>query len=255
MSVLQLAHKDFPFLLEEDLVSKSLEEIRATGLPHKIVYFYVLNQQKQLLGVVPARQLFMAKLDAKIKEIMNTKVISLPQSASLTAARQMFAKHKFLAFPVVNENKEMVGVIDIEQFAVDLGNIHKRTSFDDIYELIGLQDSTMASVPQIFLSRFPWLMSTLLAGTLAAFITGFFESTLQESIILAFFLTLVLGLNEAVTMQSATSSIQWFRKFSATPHQYWKAFQKESLGAAVIAFGNVMGEPHSLLGEVLFSRF
>ena len=237
MSVLHLAHKDFPFLLEDDLVSAALDKIRTTGLPHKIIYFYVLSHNKKLLGVVPARLLFIARLDSKIKEIMNTKVISLPDHTSPTEARQMFAKHKFLAFPIINQNQEMVGVVDIEQFAVDLGNIHKRTSFDDIYELIGIQDMTSASVKTIFLSRFPWLFSTLLAGTMAAFITGYFETTLQESIVLAFFLTMVLALNEAVTMQSATSSIQWFRKFAPTKRHYLEALTKESATASLIALG------------------
>jgi magnesium transporter len=51
-------------------------------------------------------------------------------------------------------------------------------------------------------------MGTIASGTVCAFLSGAFEATLAQAITIAFFLPLVLGLNESVAMQSMSLSLQ-----------------------------------------------
>lgn len=234
-TVLQLCHRDFPVLHVEDTIESALAKFRREGLPHKVIYLYVVDDYKRLLGIVPTRLLLTTELQRRIGEIMLRKVHALDQHTTVEQARLDFARLKFLAFPVIDEQHRIVGVVDIEKFAVDLGEVHERTGFDDIYELLGLEAIVSKTPWQLLLMRAPWLGATLVAGIGAAMITGAFELTLQRTMVLAFFLALVLGFNEAVAMQSATLSVQWFHRYAPEWKNYLLALGKEIKTASGLA--------------------
>jgi len=59
-----------------------------------------------------------------------------------------------------------------------------------------------ASPLRAFRFRFPWLLAIVASGTICAFVASFYEVTLTKTVMLAFFLTLVLALGESVSSQS-----------------------------------------------------
>jgi magnesium transporter len=84
---------------------------------------------------------------------------------------------------------------------------------DDVFEALGFRLAQIrgASPWRVFRYRLPWLLATVGAGTACAVLAGAFEATLASSLVVAFFLTMVLGLNESVSMQSMTLTIQALR--------------------------------------------
>ena len=60
-----------------------------------------------------------------------------------------------------------------------------------------------ASPLRVFRFRFPWLLATIGGGTVCAFLARAHEATLTRSLFVAFFLTLVLALNESVAVRAA----------------------------------------------------
>lgn len=58
-------------------------------------------------------------------------------------------------------------------------------------------------------------------------ITSFFEVKLAQILVLAFFLTLVLGLGESVSMQTMTMTIHTLRKMKYTLRWYLESFTRE----------------------------
>lgn len=234
--ILSVCHKDFTLLRTHETVDEVLGHFRENGLPHKIIYLYVVDEQDKLLGVLPIRRLLASRPEMIIGEIYLKKIISLRDTLTLGEARGAFAEHKFLAFPVVDESNVVRGIIDIERFAGDLGDVSARTSFDDIYALFGF-DPTLGltgSARKRFTIRFPWLMATIGSGSLAALLTSQFELTLQKAIGLAFFLTLVLGLNESVSMQSTAFSIHALHNTRPTLGKYLAALKKELLSGLML---------------------
>jgi magnesium transporter len=67
-----------------------------------------------------------------------------------------------------------------------------------------------------------------------ALLSGVFEKTLAELLILAFFLPLVLGLAESVSIQSMAITIQALRASRPTLGWYIKALRREAATAALI---------------------
>jgi magnesium transporter len=78
------------------------------------------------------------------------------------------------------------------------------------------------------------LLVTVAGGTLSAILAGFFEATLAHSLVLAFFLTMVLGLNESVSMQSMSVTIHALRSAQVTWRWLATAFRRELVTALLL---------------------
>jgi len=75
---------------------------------------------------------------------------------------------------------------------------------------------------------------TVTGGTLSAILARFFEATLARSLVLAFFLTMVLALNESVSMQSMSVTIHALRSISVTSGWLASAFRREAITALLL---------------------
>ncbi len=244
-TVLEVARKDFIELRPEFTVREALNYIRSQQVGEKIVYFYVVGKDGRLVGVLPTRRLLAASPDQTISELMITRVVTIPRKATVLDACEFFIMHKFLAFPVVDEQRRMVGLVDVSIFTEEVFDYARREKWDEVFETIGfhLEQVQNASPLRAFRFRFPWLAATIGSGVLCALLTSAYEMTLAKSLILAFFLTLVLGLGESVAIQSMTVAVQSLRAVKPSLKWYLSALRRES-GTAVMlggACGTVVG--------------
>ena len=245
------ARTDLPLLRASMGVGEALETIRRQGIGESVIYFYVLDEQDGLVGVIPTRQLLTAPLDACLHDIMIRRVVALPATATVLEACEFFVLYKFLAFPVIDAKRRVVGVVDVGLFRQEMLEAEAaeervvRPPGDDFFEALGFRLSQVrgASPLRVFRYRFPWLLATVGSGTLCAMLTGFFETTLSGSLVLAFFLTMVLGLNESVSMQSMTLTIQALRVNTLTRAWFLHNFRREIVTALLLgtACGALVG--------------
>ena len=199
-----------PPLRMDQTVAEALEAIRTTGLEERIFYFYVVDADGRLSGVVPARKLLTESLDRLIGGVMIKRVMSLPEGATLLEACECFILHKFLAIPVVDSEKRLKGIIDVGLFTDEVMDLGEGNSTDQLFQSIGIhvQEVLHASPWKAFRIRFPWLAATVSGGVLCAMMAGAFATTLQQRVVLAVFMALVLGLGEAVAAQSLALTVQ-----------------------------------------------
>jgi magnesium transporter len=247
------ARKDFPLLNASMMVGEALERIRREGVGERVIYFYAVDEQRRLVGVVPTRRLLTASLEMPLRQIMVPRVVAIPATATVLDACEFFVLYKFLAFPVVDGQRRVVGVIDANLFAEEIleaGDSEGRQRSaavlsPEFFEALGfrLEQIRGASPWRVFRFRFPWLLVTVTGGTLSAILAGFFQATLARSLVLAFFLTMVLGLNESVSAQSMSVTIHALRSVSVTWRWLATAFRREVATAALlgIACGLIVG--------------
>lgn len=233
------ARKDFPLLRIGMTVESALAHIRKTGIGEKIIYFYVADADDHLAGVVPTRRLLLSELDQKIADIMVTGVVAIPENASLLEACELFILYKYLAFPVVDSQRRVVGVIDIGFFAAEVFEMSDEESHDEIFETIGLHVEQLRNAAPLtaFRVRFPWLLGTIASGVMCAFLAGAFEQTLAHALAITFFLPLVLGLNESVAMQSMTLSLQSLHGRQTRRDAVFSRLRRELVTALMLGFG------------------
>ena len=243
--VLAVARKDAAVLREDFTVQQALDAIRQRGVGEKIVYFYVVDTADRLAGVLPTRQLLTAPLERRLSELMIRRVVAIPHTATVLEACEAFVMHKFLAFPVVDESRKIVGVVDVGLLTEEAFDIAEREQTSALFESIGFRVSQVhdASPLRAFRFRFPWLLATIGSGTLCALLASAYEVTLAKSIVLTFFFTMVLGLAESVSVQSMTVTIQALRTTRPSLGWFVRAFRREA-GTAVLlggACGTVVG--------------
>src|SRR5216110_3560408 len=118
--VVEHARKDFPLLNAGMTVGEALERIRREGVGERVIYFYAIDEQERLVGVVPTRRLLTASLETPLRQIMVPRVVAVPASATILDACEFFVLYKFLAFPVVDEQRHVIGIIDANLFAEEI---------------------------------------------------------------------------------------------------------------------------------------
>jgi magnesium transporter len=235
-SIARYIRTDFTKLNQRITVTEALGLIRKLRLGEKIIYFYVVDDDDRLVGVVPTRRLLMAELNQKLSDFMVSRVVTISQTAKLLDILESFILHRFLAFPVVDDQRRIVGVIDVSVFTDQMLDLAENPPVDDIFEVIGFQVSEIrnASPFKAFRYRFPWLLVTITSGTICAMLAGLFEATLAQSLVLAFFLTMILGLGESVSIQSMSIAIQTLRVTSPSWLWYRRALKKEMVTAGLL---------------------
>jgi magnesium transporter len=222
--------KDFAKLRENLTVQQALDSIRQQGLGEQIVYFYVVDELERLVGVLPTRRLLTSQLDRPVAEIMVRQIIAIPATATVLEACEMFVLHKLLAFPVLDEQRRIVGIVDVNLFKDEVFDIAEHEQMDEVFEVLGFHISQVrdASPVRAFRFRFPWLLTNIASGTICALLAGAYELTLARSLVLAFFLTLVLGLGESVSIQSMSVTIQALRAIRPSRTWFLKSFRREA---------------------------
>jgi len=242
-SIVEHARKDFPLLDAKMSVAEALDRIRREGVGERVIYFFATDAEERLVGVLPTRRLLTAPLETRLEEIMVRRVVAIPASATVLEACEFFVLYKFFAFPVVDRARRVIGVVDVSLFAEEMLEMGEREDekrtvaqvADDVFEALGFRLAQVrgASPWRVFRYRFPWLLATVGAGTACALLAGMFETTLAGSLVIAFFLTMVLGLNESVSMQSMTLTIQALRANTLTRRWFLHNLRRE-LATAIL---------------------
>jgi magnesium transporter len=233
---------DQPLLKADMTVEQALGAIRQQGLGERIIYFYAVDEHDRLAGVLPTRRLLTAPPRTTLGELMVKRVIAIPATATVLDACEFFVLYKFFAFPVVDADRHVIGVVDISLFTAEMleeRNENIAAQADEIFEALGFRLSHLrgASAWRVFRHRFPWLLATIFGGTMCALLAGAFEATIASSVVIAFFLTMVLGLNESVSMQTMTVTIQALRSQAVTSSWFKVAFLRELRSAVLLGLG------------------
>lgn len=213
-SILLHMRRDFVTLPAEAAVGEALAAIRAQRPGDQAIYFYVVDELQHLVGVLPVRRLLTAAPDAPVERLMLRTVVTVPDTFTVLEACELFAFHRFLALPVTDRQQHLLGVVDVGLFTEEVFDMQERRQMDELFETLGFHLSRIrgASPWVSFRIRFPWLLATIASGVLCALVASRFADTLARSVLLAFFLTLVLGLGESLSVQVMTIVIHALRR-------------------------------------------
>jgi magnesium transporter len=203
-------HHDFTRLQTSQTAGAALDWLRDHPPPGRVVYFYVVDPDGRLVGVVPTRRLLLSPPGKQLAEIMVRPVVALPAEATVLEACELFIQHRLLALPVVDEARRLLGVVDLDLYADEMRNLEDARQREDLFQTIGVHTAGGdAGTPlTAFRRRFPWLYCNLGAGILAAFLAAAYQDVLDKVVALAFFIPVVLNLAESVSSQSVSLALQ-----------------------------------------------
>lgn len=216
-------------------VEAALRDARDADPATRFVYFYAVDDEGRLVGVVPTRDLLMSEPSTRITEIMQRSVITIPASASLMDACEFFLLHRFLALPVVDAQRRIVGVVDVDTYAEEMSELSRydaeREGAEDFFQLIGVRLAQVrrAGAAAAFRARFPWLLCNVAGGLAAAAVAGLFQGVLDRVVAIALFIPVVLAIAESVSIQSLTLTLQAHHSLSRVRlRRVWGALRHEA---------------------------
>jgi magnesium transporter len=203
------ARRGIVTLNDSQTVGEALAALRAGEIAEEIVYFYAVDADERLVGVVPTRRLLMSRSYDRIADIMIRQVVSVRDTVSVRQAYAQLLDHRLLALPVVDADGKFTGVVDVSLFTGEIADLSARRSAEHVFQLIGIHVAQPAASPWAgFADRFPWLMCNIVGGMACAFLTGRYEQFLDHTIVLALFIPIVLTLSESVSIQSMSLTLQ-----------------------------------------------
>jgi Na+:H+ antiporter, NhaA family len=116
---------DFTPLRADQTVGQALDWLRGHPPAGRIIYFYVVDDEGRLQGVVPTRRLILHSPETPLAEIMVRHVVALPAEATVLEACELFVQHRLLGFPIVTDGQRLLGVVDVELYTTVLGQLEE----------------------------------------------------------------------------------------------------------------------------------
>lgn len=227
-------------------VLADMEENAERYRDYNIQYSYVVDAAGSLRGVIPIRRLLMARRTTPVAEIMVKDPVSVADTTDFDALRGIFDDHGFLAFPVVDEQQRLLGVV--ERSAVSEAALEEA---DDMYRasqgIVGGEE--LRSMPLTLRSRrrLAWLSINIVLNIIAASVIAFHQDTLEAVIALAVFLPIISDMSGCSGNQAVAVSMRELTLGVTRPRDIFRVLFKEcSVG---IVNGIVLG---MLIGLVAY---
>lgn len=211
-------------------VGEALDNLRSRGIEESIIYFYVLDDSDRLVGVMPTRALLLSGPDERLVDVMKQGIVSCRADRPLWEAMSMFAVHRFLAIPVVDAEGRFEGVIDVKLYSDEAADMASAEHEADVFQIIGvwIEQYRGGGPLKAYRIRMPWLACNLIGGLISAGIATAFGAVLEQAIVIAAFIPLVLTLCESVAIQSLTLAIQFMHASKVNFRQIQKLALRES---------------------------
>jgi magnesium transporter len=207
-------------LHQDQTIEEALISLRRRKIDDKIIYFYVVDDEGRLQGIVPTRQLLIKEPHLSIKEIMGHSVVRLREEQTLEEAMELLSSHQLLALPVVDSKQRLKGVIDVQLYLEESIDIADARHCTDVFQILGLtlEMGKRKSPWKSYRIRMPWILCNMAGGIACAVISFLFQDVLAKVLLLAMFIPLILTLSESIAMQSMTQSLHLVRQ----PNISWR---------------------------------
>jgi magnesium transporter len=190
------------FALEEDLTAKeAIERIQQQGEAQASFYVYVIDKLGQLVGVLSLRQLIMQPPYRQLKDCMVQRPIRVTSDTDQEEVARLVARYDLLAIPVVDSTNRLVGAVTVD----DVIDVMREEATEDILKLAGttLEETRLPGPLRAAWIRLPWLAASFVGGFLAILLVGRFEGVLAQTVQLAFFMPIIMGMGGNVGNQCA----------------------------------------------------
>lgn len=236
----------FPYLFTLDqTVEEVFETLRSVKTEKRVEYLYVTDNQNKLQGVLSLSDILYNAPTTRLVDLINTEVVYVLENEPLEKGLKLLTSHQILVLPVVNDQKEFIGILEIYPLSTDpfyqAKKIHYKNLKEDIFQFIGfsIEQRKYSSPWYEYRLRMPWLLCNLAGGLICALISELLQGPLVEVVLIAFFIPLVLGLGESVGIQSMTLSLRFLHIRRIRWRQVWRRIFVE--GRASLFLGVTSG--------------
>jgi len=227
-------------------VLDDLQVNRTRYADYHVQYFYVVDSDSTLVGVLRLHDLLFPSRDSKLNQIMISSPLSVRDRSTLKEVRETFEEHQLFGLPVVDGKGRLVGVV-LPSAVEEAVSRQKTKTFLRLSGIIGGEE--FRTMPLLSRSgrRLSWLSMNIVLNIMAASVIALYQDTLAAVITLAVFLPMVSDMSGCSGNQAVAVSMRELSLGLVRPGELlWVLMKEAKVG---IINGVVLG---MLLGGVAY---
>ena len=238
-------------MLRPDMTAReAIEQIRKTGkAAETLAVVYVVEEHGRLIREIRLGTLVMADPAARVGDIEDRTLVSLPAMAPRAEIVETFEKYDRAVVPVTDKLGNMLGIITAD----DVLDVAEQEATEDIQKLGGTEalDEPYFNVgfwPMVR-KRGGWLAILFLGEMLTATAMGFFESEIEKAAVVALFVPLIISSGGNSGSQGTSIIIRSMALREVKLKDWWRVAGRELRTG--LALGLILG----LIGLIRISAW
>jgi magnesium transporter len=221
-------------------VAEGLDYIRKHGQDAETLnVVYVVDDRGRLLDDIRLASLVLAQPDAKVSDLDDRQLVSLPATASGEDVVAAFEKYDRVALPVTDSKGILLGLITVD----DVLDVATAKATEEIQRLGG---SESLDAPYLDIGLFKmvrkragWLSALFLGEMLTATAMGYFEHEIARAVVLALFVPLIISSGGNSGSQSTSLIIRSLALRELELRDWWRVLRREAVAGVML--GAILG--------------
>ena len=218
---------EYVFLHPDATVEESFARIRKEGMDKETIYTCYVTQNRVLLGVVTVRRLLLSAYETKIRDIMETNVLSVNTHDDKEDVAQMLNKYDLSAIPVVDGDNRLVGIVTFD----DAMDVIEEETTEDFEKMAAMAPSERpylkTGVFTLARHRIVWLLVLMISGMITGGILGRYEAAFSAMPLLVTFIPMLTDTGGNAGSQSSTLVIRGMAVGEIRLRDFARVFWKE----------------------------
>ncbi|RFS36195.1 magnesium transporter [Acinetobacter cumulans] len=239
---------DVATLPAEITIQQAIEQLRQdTSNPDTLYQIYIVNEHKQLQGVISLREMILANPEDIIADVMHKEVIYAHVDDDQESVAKKLSYYDFIALPIVNDQMQLLGIVTYDD-ALDVVSEEATEDFLKAGAVNANSKLSLKTAPifQLYQKRVFWLVFLVFGSLLSGFGIAHFEDIIATNLVLVFFLPLLVGSGGNAGSQSATLMVRALATGDVHFKDWFYLIGRESLVA--LCLGATMAIAVSALG-------
>lgn len=228
-------------------VARALDHIRHEADRGETVNFiFVTDERGRLLDAIRLKDFILARQDKPVETLMDGEYYSVLASADQEEAVQVIQKYDLSTLAVTDKQGVLIGIVTVD----DIMDVAEEEITEDFQKLgaagvlnVSLKEATAGL---LYRKRVGWLLILVAMNLIGGAAIALFEQTIEATILLVFFLPLVIGTGGNAGAQAATLMVRALATGDVQLKDWFKLWGKEL--AVAVALGLSLALVVALVG-------
>jgi len=235
-----LMNPRFARLRPEESIEEAITYLRQQlSRVETIYYAYVLDGDQHLLGVVSLKDLVRADPVKTVADVMTAKTVKVSDVASDKEIAHLLLTHDIRAIPVVDPQGCMKGIVTAD----DVMHVLREKDTKDMQKIGGMEALEGPYLDTGFFAmlrkRAGWLVLLFLGEMLTATAMAHYEHQIEEAVVLALFIPLLISSGGNSGSQATTLIIRAMALGELRLKDWWRVMRRELFSG--LALGTLLG--------------
>jgi magnesium transporter len=235
-----LMNPRFTRLRPDESIDQAITYLRQQLSQVEMIYYaYVLDEEQRLLGIVSLKDLVKADPGKTVADVMTTKILKVEDVTDQKEIARLLTTHKIKAIPVVDTVGRMKGIVTAD----DVTDVLREMDTRDMQKIGGMEALDGPYLETGFFAmlrkRGGWLVILFLGEMLTATAMSHYERQIEEAVVLALFIPLLISSGGNSGSQATTLIIRAMALRELRPRDWWRVIVREL--TAGLALGLLLG--------------